>query len=123
MFASSYFTSMGQWDWATVNGAGTLSLYAVDNDLEESDKTAIEANIVNFADQITISFDNEGYPSNLNYPSEIGQYPWGSNSFIMNRMIVLAYAYEITGNNVYQKYLLRSMDYVMGINAMDISYV
>ena len=123
MFASPYFMSMGQWDWATVNGAGTLSLYAVDNDLEESDKTAIEANIVNFADQITISFDNEGYPSNLNYPSEIGQYPWGSNSFIMNRMIVLAYAYEITGNNDYQKYLLRSMDYVMGINAMDISYV
>jgi endoglucanase len=41
----------------------------------------------------------------------------------MNRMIALAYAYEITSDVSYQKYLLRSMDYVMGTNAMDISYV
>ena len=41
----------------------------------------------------------------------------------MNRMITLAYAYEITGNATYQKYLLRSMDYIMGTNAMDISYI
>lgn len=123
MMMSSYFTQMSQWDWATVTGAGTLSLYAVDNDLSESDKMEIEQNIVSFADQIKMSFDTEGYPSNLNYPSEFGQYPWGSNSFIMNRMIALAYAYEITKNVDYQKALLRSMDYIMGTNAMDISYV
>jgi endoglucanase len=121
--SSSYFKNMGGWDWASVAGAGTLSLYAVANDLDASDITSIEANIVNFADQIKMAIDNEGYPSNLNYPSEFGQYPWGSNSFIMNRMMVLAYAYEVTSDNIYQDYLLRSMDYVMGTNAMDISYV
>mmetsp|Transcript_30370 Transcript_30370/g.52628 ORF Transcript_30370/g.52628 Transcript_30370/m.52628 type:complete len:1046 (+) Transcript_30370:903-4040(+) len=123
MMASSYFTQMSQWDWATVTGAGTLSLYAVDNDLAESDQMWIETNIVNFAKQIRMAVDSEGYPSNLNYGSEFAQYPWGSNSFIMNRMIALAYAYEITGDISYQKYLLRSMDYIMGTNAMDISYV
>ena len=41
----------------------------------------------------------------------------------MNRAVVLAYAYEITGDVSYQKYLLRSMDYLMGVNAMGISYV
>ncbi|KAL7541081.1 hypothetical protein ACHAXR_010610 [Thalassiosira sp. AJA248-18] len=123
MMASSYFTTMGQWDWATVNGAGTLSLYAVDNDLSLTEKMAIENNIIAFADGIKDSVDSEGYPSNLNYQNGFGQYPWGSNSFIMNRMIALAYAYEITGSAVYQEYLLRSMDYIMGTNAMDISYI
>jgi endoglucanase len=41
----------------------------------------------------------------------------------MNRAVVLAYAYEITGDVSYQKYLLRSIDYIMGVNAMGISYV
>merc|ERR1712008_524754 len=95
-----------QWDWATVTGAGTLSLYAVDNDLATSDQMWIKTNIVNFADQIKMAIDSEGYPSNLNFGSEFGQYPWGSNSFIMNRMIALAYAYEITEKISYQKYLL-----------------
>lgn len=120
---SSYFTKMSQWDWASVSGAGTLSLYAVNNDLDEADKTSIETSIVEFANKIKMAFYWEGYPSNLNFPSEFSKYPWGSNSFIMNRMIALAYAFEITGDVDYQKYLLRSMDYIMGTNAMDISYV
>ena len=120
---NSHFTQMSQWDWATVVSAGTLSLYAVDNDLPESDVMWIETNIVNFADQIKQAIDTEGYPSNLNFGSEFAQYPWGSNSFIMNRMIALAYAYEVSGDVSYQKYILRSMDYIMGTNAMDISYV
>ena len=60
-----FFTKMSQWDWATVTGAGTLSLYAVDNDLVESDQMLIDMNIVNFADQIMMAIDSEGYPSNL----------------------------------------------------------
>merc|ERR1711933_412389 len=120
--SSGHFGQIDQWDWGTVNGAGTLSLYAVDNDLSENQKESIENSIIGFADDIKRAIDQEGYPSNLNF-SEFSRYPWGSNSFIVNRMIALAYAHEITGDISYQKYLLRSMDYVMGTNAMDISYV
>lgn len=121
--SSQFFTAMGQWDWKTVAGAGTLSLHAVENDLTDSDKMWIRLNIVHFANKVKTAIDAEGYPSNLNYGAEFAQYPWGSNSFVMNRMIALAYAHEITGEVSYQKYLLRSMDYIMGTNAMDISYV
>ena len=124
MTSSSHFTKMSQWDWATVTGAGTLSLYAVkDNGLTESEMNSIKTNIQNFADSIASAIESEGYPSNLSYQNGFSQYPWGSNSFIMNRMIALAYAHEMTGDNSYQDYLLRSMDYIMGSNAMDISYV
>lgn len=123
MMSSPFFKYVGQWDWASVAAAGTLSLYAVDNDLSTADRQAIEANIVAFADDIKNAIDSEGYPSNLNFPSEYSAYPWGSNSFIMNRMIVLAYAFEVTADVTYQKYLLRSMDYIMGTNAMNVGYV
>jgi endoglucanase len=88
--------------------------------LNSQDKLDIEANIVSFADEIRTALDGEGYPTNLQFT---GQYPWGSNSFVVNRAIALAYAYEITGNTSYQDYILRTMDYIMGVNAMDLSYV
>jgi endoglucanase len=33
---SSYYKKIDQWDWATVYGAGTLSLYAAENDLSSA---------------------------------------------------------------------------------------
>jgi len=123
MQVSPHYKTMGQWDWATVAGAGTLSLYSVDNDLSTPDKVDIESNIVAFADNIKAAIDGEGYPSNLDYGSSFPQYPWGSNSFIMNRAIALAYAYEVSGDASYQDYIMRTMDYIMGVNAMDISYI
>jgi len=123
MRSSSFFTKIVQWDWATVTGAGTLSLFAVENDLSSEDKLSIETNIVSFANSVKNSIDSEGYPSNLDFQKFGGNYPWGSNSFIMNRAIALAYAYEVTGDVMYQDYILRTLDYVMGVNAMHISYV
>lgn len=122
MQASSHYKGMGQWDWASVMGAGTLSLYAVANDLSLSDKQDIEVNIVDFANSIIDTLNLEGYPSNIKGGSET-PYPWGSNSFIMNRIIALAYAYEITYDTSYLVYMMRSMDYIMGVNAMHLSYV
>ena len=51
---SRFFTQMSQWDWATVAGAGTLSLYAVDNDLSLPIQTRIITNILTFADKIKV---------------------------------------------------------------------
>ena len=123
MTQSNYFKHVGQWDWASVAAAGTLSLYAVENDLSATERSSIESNIVAFADKIKEAIDNEGYPSNLAFGSEFPKYPWGSNSFIVNRMIALAYAFEITNDIIYQKYILRSMDYLMGTNPMHVGYV
>ena len=52
MMASSYFTQMSQWDWATVIDAGTLSLYAVDNHLVELDQMWIETSTVNLISRL-----------------------------------------------------------------------
>jgi endoglucanase len=123
--ASGYYKQMAQWDWASVDGAATLSLHAVANDLSANDQADIEASIVAFADGVVAVIDSEGYPVNIdgNPMSGVAVYPWGSNSFIMNRAIALAYAYEITGDSTYQGYILRTMDYLLGVNAMRLSYI
>ncbi|MCX5231285.1 glycoside hydrolase family 9 protein [Streptomyces sp. NBC_00233] len=50
-------------------------------------------------------------------------YVWGSNSAVANNAMTLAVAYEITGAQRYRVGALESLDYLLGRNALDHSYV
>ncbi|MFB6811104.1 glycoside hydrolase family 9 protein [Streptomyces sp. NPDC056387] len=50
-------------------------------------------------------------------------YVWGSNSSVTNNAMVLAVAYELTGQPRYRLGALESFDYLLGRNALDLSYV
>jgi len=47
----------------------------------------------------------------------------GSNSFILNQMIVMGYAYDFTGNSKYLDGMQDGMSYLLGRNGLDQSYV
>ncbi|WP_155375348.1 glycoside hydrolase family 9 protein [Catellatospora vulcania] len=117
---SPHYREMGQFDWAEVAATGTLSLVSVANDLPAADLSTMRANVRAFADQIVTTLRGEGYPSLIGGASA---YPWGSNSFIANRMLVLGVAYDDSGSLAYLKAMNRAMDYLMGNNAMRLSYV
>ncbi|GAA1412199.1 glycoside hydrolase family 9 protein [Catellatospora coxensis] len=117
---SPHYREMGQFDWAEVAATGTLSLVSVANDLPAADLATMRGNVRSFADQIVTTLRGEGYPSLIGGASA---YPWGSNSFIANRMLVLGVAYDDSGSLAYFKAMNRAMDYLMGNNAMRLSYV
>jgi endoglucanase len=48
---------------------------------------------------------------------------WGSNSAILNNMVVLASAYQLTGHPKYRDGVLVGLDYLLGRNALNRSYV
>jgi endoglucanase len=48
---------------------------------------------------------------------------WGSNQSLIQNMIVVATAYDITGEKRYLQAVRESMDYLLGRNALGISYV
>jgi endoglucanase len=48
---------------------------------------------------------------------------WGSNGRILNNLIVLAAAHELTGRSEHRVAAARGMDYVLGCNALGQSYV
>jgi endoglucanase len=118
---SSHYKSVGQFDWGTVGATGTLSLLSVANDLPSADIDAMKSNVLTHAGGLLNTLNSEGYPTPLSAAS--GVYPWGSNSFIVNKMILMGVAYDVSGDKKYLKAMHHSMDYLMGNNAMKISYI
>ena len=50
-------------------------------------------------------------------------FPWGSNSFVLNNLIVFALAYDFTHDARYLDGAVDGMDYILGRNPMAKSYV
>jgi endoglucanase len=48
---------------------------------------------------------------------------WGSNGLLLNNLIVLAVAHELTGRGAYLTAATRGMDYLLGVNALGQSYI
>ena len=48
---------------------------------------------------------------------------WGSSSQILNNLIVLATAYDLSGDRTYQRAVIEGADFLLGRNALNISYV
>lgn len=118
----------GCFDWGNVAGLGSLSLLASKNDLPASDKETLEKNVTKAADVFVKNQENQGYSTTI-VPSEtvkgVKGYPWGSNSFVMNTMILLGYANEINKDET-TKYLDAAngaMDYLLGVNPNTKCYV
>lgn len=105
--------------WQGVSAAGTLSLAIVPNKLPASEIEKARANIIKTADAYYQSIEKEGYL----IPYNTEEYPWGSNSNLMNRSIFLGIAYDFTNNSKYVESIIDAMDYVLGRNALDQSYV
>ena len=46
----------------------------------------------------------------------------GSNSFVVNNAMVMAYAYDITDDVKYMNGVTTAMDYLFGCNPLSVSY-
>ncbi|MBE6050804.1 MAG: cellulase [Clostridium sp.] len=117
----------GCFDWGNVEGLGTLSLLASKNKLPESEIAKAKANVTKAADVFVENTNKEGYGTSITTSQfeKYKGYPWGSNSFVTNSMILLSYANDINKATT-PKYLNaanRAMDYILGENANNQSYV
>ena len=120
--SSSHFLNMnGVPNWQVTDGLGTLTLALVPNGLNDSEIATAKQNIINNANGWLNNIQTEGYGTPI---KSNGGYPWGSNSFVMNIMIIMGYAYDYSdGEAVYLNGVSESMDYLLGRNAMDQSYL
>jgi endoglucanase len=109
-------------DWGNVGALGTISLAVVPNRLPNKDVKLARDNVVAAAGTYAAALNRQGYRTPFD-PGASGGYPWGSNSFVLNNMIILGLAYEFTNKSIYLSAVSESMDYLLGRNAMDKSYV
>ncbi len=125
--------SFSSFNWGCTAGLGTLTLYLSDK-TAEADKAKIETAIANAADDYLDQMSQEamGIPYkgttfqdsvNIGEGIDVTGYEWGSNSFVVNNSMVMAYAYNSTGDTKYINGVSEAMDYIFGRNGLGFSYV
>ncbi len=109
----------GGFSWGATAALGRLSLATVPNDLPDRD--AVRASVVAGADAYLAAQADQPWGSV--YSPTGGVYDWGSNSSVANILVVVATAYDLTGEARYLDGTLEGLDYLFGRNALNLSYV
>ena len=114
----------GSFDWGNTAALGTLSLAIGETSFTEKATDAICA----AADVHLEREEKQGYgqpfaQSTLSYADSDTGYVWGSNSFVADNAVILAYAYDLTDEQKYLDGVVSAVNYLLGNNPMDISYV
>jgi endoglucanase len=107
--------------WDMVDGLGTISLAMVPNGLAANDVADCKTAIKTAADGYVAMVDGQGYRVPFK-PGKKG-FPWGSNSSVLNNALVTALAYDITGDAKYLAAVAEAMNYLLGRNPLDQSYL
>jgi endoglucanase len=106
-------------DWARTAAAARLDLATVPNRLPGRDQ--VRRSVVQGADRYLATL--KAHPYGMPYAPANNVYDWGSSHQVLNNAVVLATAYDITGGAKYRDGAVQSMDYILGRNALNISYV
>jgi endoglucanase len=112
---------ISSFNWAETDALGTLSLATapgVAAPMQAAARRRIEA----AADEYLKVMATQGYRLPLKPTSE-GKYIWGSNSFVVNNLIVLGLAADFTKQQKYVDGVAAGMDYLLGRNPLGQCYV
>ncbi|MEU9641174.1 cellulase [Streptomyces sp. NPDC048188] len=106
-------------DWASTAAPARLDLATVPSRLPGRDK--VRRSVVEGADGYLATL--KAHPYGMPYAPAGNVYDWGSSHQVLNNAVVLATAYDITGGSTYRDGAVQSMDYILGRNALNMSYV
>lgn len=73
--------------------------------------------IIEGANQALSNAQGEGYNSSIT------SYGWGSNGDVANNGILMMMAYDMTGEEEYRNYAIEQLNYLLGKNSLDMSFV
>lgn len=117
LFGGKSFNARG-FDWGATGALGDVSLLLVPRELSTD---AIRSAIIATSDTHLANMAPAGHPAP--YRTADGGYEWGSNGLVANNGMVLGLAYDLTGMAKYRNGAFAAMDYLLGRNPVDRSYV
>src|SRR5262249_25789958 len=102
-------------NWQSTAALGTISL-AVAPRLNKAAVQAERDKVVKVAGEFLDLVNAQGY----RIPMKGGGagFPWGSNSFVLNNLMIFALAYDFTRDARYLDGVVDGMDYILGRNPM-----
>jgi endoglucanase len=108
-------------DWQETQALGTISIAVVPNNLSNSHQHKAQKNIVSAGSAYADTIKTEGY--GLPYRAGDGGYRWGSNSDVVNNMMIIGLAYDFKPSVKFLTAISQGMDYLLGRNPNVKSYV
>jgi len=105
--------------WGNTAALGTITLALTDGALSADEQAVQRKAIVAAADGFLAEEARSGY----RIPYAGTNYTWGSNSNLLNRALLLGIAARFTGEAKYRDGMVDVMDYLLGRNPLDQSYI
>ena len=112
------FTANGAW-WGDLNMLAAIRVALDSADFEPGLVAEAKKVVMNEANNLRAVGDTSAY----RLPAFPWSWNWGSNSAMANNGMVLVHAYLLTGDRSYLDGAQQCLDYLLGKNPMDITYV
>jgi endoglucanase len=110
----------GVMSWNKVKNLALLTyLNSSQSGASQTIKNQIKNSLVNYANTLLSRASTNGFGITINP----GEYYWGCNSDVLNKAMLLIYAYEKTSNYSYYQIASMQLNYILGTNAHNISFV
>ncbi|HEV2779181.1 MAG TPA: glycoside hydrolase family 9 protein [Actinophytocola sp.] len=106
-------------NWPDTAALGRLDLATVPNGLPADERQRVRDSVVAAADAYLETLRGQAY----GLPLPANGYFWGATSNNINNTVVLATAFDLTGDAWYRDGALQGMDYIFGRNALNHSFV
>ena len=121
-------------NWGNTAAAGSLDLMLHAERLTAEQRKKLNDSVIQTADSYAETAQKQGYgvpyrndDKGYNDPMDgflyIHGYEFGSNGSAMNNMIVMAYAYGLTGEAKYLNGVQSGMNYLLGCNPLSFSFI
>ncbi|MGH8223857.1 MAG: glycoside hydrolase family 9 protein [Woeseiaceae bacterium] len=105
--------------WPRTAPLGLISVALSEDRLEPDSRRELRLRLVDAAKR----FRNARRRAGFHVPYATREYRWGSNSNVLNRALMLGLAYDLTGEAEYRDAVIDAMDYLLGRNPLDRSFV
>ncbi|MEO8232799.1 MAG: glycoside hydrolase family 9 protein [Ignavibacteriota bacterium] len=110
----------GSMSWNKVKNLALLTyLYSSQSSASQTVKTQIRNSLITYANSLLGRAGTNGFGVTINP----GEYYWGCNSDILNKAMMLIYAFDQTHNEAYYQIAQMQLNYILGTNAHNLSFL
>lgn len=118
LIADNYLNIYNAISWPNVAVMGFLT-YIFSSEESDDYRLTLINSITNYCSSLLTKISDDGFNVTLNP----GEYNWGSNSAVLNNAILLILGYELTGDFEYLQAAQYQLNYCLGTNFHNISFV
>jgi endoglucanase len=109
---------LGGFSWGRVAALGRLDLATVSSAVPG--RSEIQKSVLDGADALLALAQAQAWGQPY---APAGNWVWGSSSQLLNNLVVLATAFDVSGDRKYQRAVIEGADFLLGRNALNLSYI